>query len=47
MEGKPLARYKLPAGKVFRIGCVSSGEKGVLYLVNVSEDDFLYKVRLF
>ena len=47
MEGKPLARYKLPAGKVFRIGCVSSSDKGVLYLVNVSEDDFLYKVRLF
>ncbi len=47
MEGKPVARYKLPAGKTFRIGCVSPGEKGVVYLINIKEDDYLYKVRLF
>lgn len=45
MEGKPIKRYKLPKGNVYRI-MSPTGTPGEFYLINKGEDDFLYKVKL-
>ncbi len=44
-DGEPVCRYRLPAGMVYQNGSAGANPDEI-YIVNKSQDDFLYKIKL-